>query len=238
MADQQSLRVRQTDGAPHASGDVRRRYANAKSDPSLGLASGQCVDSGSQRLISGNGQIETFTEPVGVQPEQPALGIDDRAARGAGKEWRIVLNASSDSPTTRAAEAALETCDEAQRDAQSSSTRIRESKDRSAEGWRSVRRPFDGWEIPCIDGNDSEITIDILSANLTCCCAPVVECDAHFVRAYVVGVCQHLIFADNHARSHTPALTDADDGIADLICYALNLFLDSVEYSHDAFPPG
>jgi hypothetical protein len=47
-----------------------------------------------------------------------------------------------------------------------------------------------------------------------------------------------LIFADNHARSHTPALPDADDGIADLICYALNLFLDSVEYSHDAFPSG
>jgi hypothetical protein len=64
------------------------------------------------------------------------------------------------------AEAALETCDEAQRDAQSSSTRIREPKDRSAEGWRSVRRPFDGWEIPCIDGNDSEITVNILSANL------------------------------------------------------------------------
>lgn len=80
MADQQTLGIRQADGAPHTSSDMRRRYANAKADPAFRLTSGQCVDSGSQRLISGDGQIETFTKPVGVQPEQPALGIDNRTA--------------------------------------------------------------------------------------------------------------------------------------------------------------
>jgi hypothetical protein len=124
MAYQQPLSIWQTDGAPHPTSNVRWCYANAKPDPSLRLTSSQCVHSSLQRLISGDREIETLAETVGVQAKQPSLRVDDRAARGPRKKWGVVLNASGDSTAPRSAEAPLETCDEAQCDAQSSATGI------------------------------------------------------------------------------------------------------------------
>ena len=63
---------------------------------------------------------------------------------------------------------------------------------------------------------------------------PVGECNADLVAAHVVRVCQYLTLAQHHARSDAPTLPDADDRVADLLCYSLDLFLDSVECTHFA----
>jgi hypothetical protein len=64
------------------------------------------------------------------------------------------------------------------------------------------------------------------------------ERDGDLVAAYVVRIGQNLTLGQHHAGSDAPALPNANDGVADLLGDALDLFLNSVECSHFLPPVG
>jgi hypothetical protein len=142
-ADQQTLNIRQPDGPPEASGNMRRRYSDTKPNATFRLALGQGIYLSPEGLIGWNGEVETFSQTVRIQPHQSSLGGDDRAAGRAGQQRGNVLDASGDTPATRPAETPLNTRHETQGHPQPASTWIRQSEDGSADSWRTVSPPLD-----------------------------------------------------------------------------------------------
>ena len=66
-ANQQTLSIRQTDGAPQASGNMRRRYSDTKPNAPFRLALGQGIYPSSEGLIRWDSQVETFAQTVRIQ---------------------------------------------------------------------------------------------------------------------------------------------------------------------------
>ena len=71
-----------------------------------------------QRLVGGYGQVKALAEAVRVDAEQPPLGIEDRAAGGAGQQSSGVLEAAGDAAAARAPERPVHAGDEPERHAQ------------------------------------------------------------------------------------------------------------------------
>ena len=208
------------------------RGADAKSSPAFRLATAQGFHPSSQGLVRWDRQVEAFAQTVGVQPQQSSLAADNRPAGRTRQQRGVVLDASSDATATRPSEAALNTCDETQRDAQSSATWIRQCEDGRADSRCAVGGPLDGLQISGFDPDDGNVSVDVQSQDPTGRRVPVGECDADLVAAHVVRICQYLTRAQHHARSDAPTLPDADDRVADLLGHVLDLFLDSVECTH------
>ena len=80
-ANQQTFSIRQTDGTPQTSGDMRRRDSDTKPDAALRLTLSQAVHSRSESLIRRDRKVEPFAQTMSVQAQQPSLGVDYRAAR-------------------------------------------------------------------------------------------------------------------------------------------------------------
>jgi hypothetical protein len=163
QANQHPISIRQSDGAPQSSSDMRWRYADAKPNAPLRLASGQRVHPCSERLVRGNRQVETFAQTVRIQPQQSSVTADYRAAGRAGQQWRIVLDASGDAAAARPSESALNTGDETQGHAQPSPTWIRQCEDRCTDSRRAVGRPLNCLQISGLDSNNGDVSIDIVS---------------------------------------------------------------------------
>ena len=75
-----------------------------------------------------------------LMPEQPALGVDERAAGRAARERRRVLDRAADAAAARAAERAAGRGDEAERRAQAAAAGVGE-REHGLAGARRRRRP-------------------------------------------------------------------------------------------------
>ena len=60
------------------------------------LAARELLDACAQVAVRGQGEDQPTFEPQRVHPEQPSLGVDDRAARRAAQKRRVVLDARRD----------------------------------------------------------------------------------------------------------------------------------------------
>jgi hypothetical protein len=57
------------------------RQGHAETAAGGRLAPGQGVQAGAQGVGAGPGQVEAVAGPVGVDGDQPAIGVDERTAR-------------------------------------------------------------------------------------------------------------------------------------------------------------
>jgi hypothetical protein len=64
---------------------MRRGDANPKPDAPLRLPTRQRVHPGAEVLVGWDGQVEAFTQTVGVQPQQASFGADYWATGGSGQ---------------------------------------------------------------------------------------------------------------------------------------------------------
>src|SRR5215212_2761411 len=129
-------------------------------------------------------------------------------------------------------ETPLNTGHEPQRDAQPTPTRIGEREDRSTDCRRTITGPRNGRQISGVDTDDSDVSVDVVSYDLTCCRVSIGEGHLHLIGADIVRIGQHLTVTYYHAGSDTPALPDADDRVANLVCGLLYLLRNLVENAH------
>ena len=91
-ADQQAVALGQPDRAAQTSGDARRRDRDAEPDRLRSLASAERVDSLTDRAVGGEREDQSRVDAHRVDPEQPALDVDERTAGRAARERRGVLD--------------------------------------------------------------------------------------------------------------------------------------------------
>ena len=99
------------------------------------------VDPGAQGGVGRQRQVEALADAVRVEADQPAGGVDERAARRARRERRRVLEAAVDPPAARAAEGARHGRHEAEGDARPAAVGGRRAEDRGADGRRGTIAP-------------------------------------------------------------------------------------------------
>jgi hypothetical protein len=143
-----------------------------------------------------------------------------------------VLDASGDAAAAGSSETPLDARHETERDAQSSTTRIREREDGGTDSRLTVGCPLNGWQIAGLDSNDGEVSVDVMAQDSTSCGVPIGERDAQRAVRGVGCALVRLILGDHDARSDAPALSNPDDCVADPLSHALYLLLDSVDCSH------
>ena len=80
VAHEHALTVGQTNGAAHSARNPRRSDADAQSRPLGAFAALQGRHARAQRLISGQRQIETAAQPIGVEADEAAFRVDQSAA--------------------------------------------------------------------------------------------------------------------------------------------------------------
>ena len=95
-------RRRRASGARRAAARARRRAAAGPPPRRAPSASTRVA----QRRVGGQGEDQPALEPDGVEAEQPPGGVDQRAAGGAARQRRGVLDRAGDAPAARAAERA------------------------------------------------------------------------------------------------------------------------------------
>ena len=88
--------------------------------------------------VGRDGEDQAALAADGVEPEQAAVGVDERAARGAARERRGVLDRARDAAPARAAERAAGGGDEPERRAQAVAAGVGEREHRRAD--REARR--------------------------------------------------------------------------------------------------
>src|SRR5215212_4341975 len=101
-------------------------------------------------------------------------------------------------------ETPLNTGHEPERDAQPTPARICECEDRSTDRRRTITRPRNGREIPGVDTDDSDVSVDVVSDDLTRCRVSIGEGHFDLVGADIVRIGQHLTVIYHHAGSDTP----------------------------------
>ena len=121
--------LRQADRPAHPARDVRRRHGDAESRPARRLAAAEGVDPLAQGGVGRQRQVEAFADPVGVQADQPAGRVEERAAGRAGASGAVcsTLPAMRRPPGPRNARSTDET--------KPNVTRV------PPVGWRRHRRP-------------------------------------------------------------------------------------------------
>src|SRR5262249_12316253 len=133
IADEQAIGIRQADGTAQPPGYVAGRYGNAQSWWCRRLAPGKRAGPLTQRLVGGDGQVETLAKAIGGEPRESPAGGQDRAAGRTGQQRGGVLQAAGDAAATRAAENPVDPRDEAERHPQSPPAGIGQSEDGGAE---------------------------------------------------------------------------------------------------------
>src|SRR5215213_6042921 len=129
-------------------------------------------------------------------------------------------------------ETPLNTGHEPQRDPQPTPTRIGEREDRSTDRRCTINGPRNGRQISGVDTDDSDVSVDVVSYDPTCCRVSIGERHLHLIGADIVRIGQHLTVTYHHAGSDTPTLPDADHRIANLPGSLLYLFRNLVENAH------
>ena len=96
----------QPDGAAQAPRVAGRRERHAEPWAPGRLAARERRDPRAQRLVGGHGEDQPALAADGVEPEQVPGEVDERAARGAARQRRGVLDRAADAAPARPAEAA------------------------------------------------------------------------------------------------------------------------------------
>ena len=115
-------RPRRAACAPRAAARARGRAAAAPA-PRRGRARRSRARSAAS---AGSASTQPALHAHRVEPEQPALGVDERAARGAARQRRRVLDRAADAAPARPAERAAGRGDEAERRAQAAAAGVGE----------------------------------------------------------------------------------------------------------------
>src|SRR5205807_716957 len=124
-AHEQTLALLESDGAPEPARDMRWRDRDAELGTDRSLAAGERLGALACRGVGRDREDQAAVHPDGVEAEQPALRVDERAARRSARERRGVLDGPPDPPAARAAEAAAGGRDEAERRAQAAPAGVR-----------------------------------------------------------------------------------------------------------------
>ena len=85
-AHEQAVALGQADRAAHPARVAGRRERHAQPWAPGRLARRERVDPRAHRLVGGDREDQAALAPHGVEPEQPALGVDQRAAARAARE--------------------------------------------------------------------------------------------------------------------------------------------------------
>src|SRR4029453_3401194 len=103
-ADEQALPLREADRAAQLGGHVGGGEADAELAGGPAVAGAQRAPAAPQSLVGGEGEVEALAEAVGVEADDPALGVDHRPAGRAPGQGRGVLEAAGDAPARGASE--------------------------------------------------------------------------------------------------------------------------------------
>ena len=103
---------------------------------------------GAQGGVGRQGEVEALADPVGVEPDEPALGIEQRAAGRSGRERRGVLDAAVDPTAARAAELARDRGHEPERDPRAATVARPGAEDRGADRKRIAVAPVERRRAP------------------------------------------------------------------------------------------
>ena len=161
-------------------------------------------------------QVEALADPVRVEADQPAVGIDQRAAGRAGREGRGVLDAAGDPPAAgpRNARATAET--------RPNVTRVpppwlAPAPKTAVPTARAAPSPHSsGGRAGGVDVDDREVAVAVPAGDRAARLPAVGERDGDLVAAQVVGVGQDLAGGDDDAGA-AGAAADPDDGWADAL---------------------
>ena len=134
-------------GRPTAARMRRAARGGAIATPSRGRlragAGGERLGAAAHRGVGGQREDQAALDPDRVEAEQPALGVDQRAARRAARQRRGVLDRAADAPPARPAERAPGRGDEAEGGAQPAPAGVgeREHRRRRSRSRRRARAP-------------------------------------------------------------------------------------------------
>jgi hypothetical protein len=149
-----------------------------------------------------------------VDADDAAFGVHDRTARRAGKQRRGVLDASGDTPSARATEAALRARDETERHPQSPAPGVGDGEDRRTD--RDVGRvgPSERRRLRGVYFEYGDVTLGIDAKRLAGCRSSVGERDRHLVAPQVVRVGEDATGRHDNAGPLRPTPGHAHHAVA------------------------
>ena len=176
--------------------DRRRRRATCDgrdATPSRGrarrLAAAERVDALAQRGVGRQGEVEALADPVRVEPDEPSLGVEQRAAGRARRERRGVLDAARDPPAARAAERARDRRHGPEGDARARRRGVAAAPKTAAPSGDAVAvAPLERRRAGGVDVDDGEVAVAVDAGDRADVAAAVGEGDGDLVAAQVVGV--------------------------------------------------
>ena len=229
-AHEQAVALGQPDGGAHPARHARRRQRDAEPRPLGRLAARQLADAAAQGGVGRQGEDEAAVAADGVEAEQVAGGVDQRAAGRAARQRRGVLDRAGHAPPARAAEAAPGRGDEAEGRAQPAAAGVGEREHRRAGRRRVAGLPGDGLRVAGVDGDDRHVEVGVRAGHAPLGRAAVGERDRDLVAAQHVRDGQHLAGGDDDAGAAAPAAPEPDHRRADLCRRVRHRLLESFEY--------
>ena len=204
-------------GRPTDRRSRRATCAGATAIPSRGrsrrLAAPERLDPRPERGVRRQGEVEPLAHPVGVEPDQRAVRVQQRRSGRAGREGRRVLQRAGDAPAARPAERALHGRDEPERDARAAGRRGGGGEHRGPDRGRG-RRPRDRRDAGRVGLDDRQVAVPVDALDGAAGGAAVGEADGDLATAEVVGIGEDAAVGDDDAGAAETG-TDPDDGRAD-----------------------
>ena len=219
-AHQHAVALGQADRAAHAPRDARRRerdaepHAAARPRRSTGARPASASSSS-----AGTATIRPPSRRIVFRPEQPPVGVDERAAAGAARQRGGVLDAAGDRAPARAADVAARRGDEPERGAQAAPAAVGERDTGAPIAARDgVGLPLDRLDVAGVDLRPPRgRSRGRRRRRVPVSRAAVGEVDGHLVAAQVVGVREDAAGGDDHAAAAPPAAAEADHRGADAL---------------------
>ena len=192
-ADQDSVALGQADGAAQPACDPRRGNRNPETDALGRLAASKRLDPLAERRVGSDREDQPPIDPDRVDAEQPARGVDQRAARRASRQRRRVLDRAPDATAAWTPEAASGGRHKPRRHAQAATAGVGQRHDRATDLDRLevVVGPVDRLGLAGVDLDHREVEISVRARDPPGLAPPVGERDGHLAVAQVVRVGQH-----------------------------------------------
>ena len=94
--DEDPVELREPDRCAQPPGHVRRGDRDPEAGTLARLAAGQGVDAGLERGVGRQREVEALAHPVRVEPDERAIGVEERGPGRPGRERRRVLERAGD----------------------------------------------------------------------------------------------------------------------------------------------
>ena len=182
------------------------------------LAAAQRVDPRAQRGVGRQGEVEALADPVGVEADEPAVRVDERAARrtrAPAARCARRCRRCAGRPGPRNARATAETRPNVTR--RPAAVRGRGAEDGACRSSSAAPSPqASGGGAGRVDLDDREVAVAVDAGDGAARPPAVGEGDGDLVAAQVVGVGQDRAVGDDDAGA-AGAAADPDDGWADAL---------------------